>query len=425
MNLPKWCKVERISKENVTCIRHPEGTAAESLASVLRDVSIRPGDSVAITVGSRGINDLVPLVHGIVSAVQRVGGKPFIIPAMGSHGGGTAEGQTLVLRHLGVTEESIGCPVVSSMETVDIGTTVDGVRVVADRHAADADHIILFNRVKPHTIFSGPYQSGLLKMMLIGLGKHTGATLYHGAARLLSFQRVVETAAPLLLAALPIRAGVAVIENEHEQTAEVHCLRPDEFLHREPGLLATADNYMPTLPYDDIDLLIIDEMGKNISGTGMDTNVLRRKHWSDYGTGEHPDMGGPRRVFVRNLTPETEGNAAGIGLADFTLRRVVDSIDRQATYANALTATRPRGAMIPMWFPCDRESIEQALASTGMSDFANARVVRIRNTLHLQHMMVSEPLLADEHLKDMSIGKLEEVVFDDSGMLVPEMIQAG
>ena len=422
MILPRFRKVTQRPVHATEPVADPESAVQAGLAELLAGVPVHSGESVAIAVGSRGIGHLAEMVRGAVAAVRDSGGSPFIVPSMGSHGGATAEGQAAVLRHLGVTPGAVGCPVRSSMETVRLGETEDGIPIVFDKAASEANHIVVINRVKPHTIFSGPHQSGLLKMLLIGLGKHEGALAYHSAARRIPFERLIRTACPKIIEALPVRGGVAIVEDAHERPVMIRCLPAAQFLEEEPALLELAERLMPLLPVADADLLIIDEMGKNISGTGMDTNVLGRKHWSDYGTGEHPSPGAPARVFVRSLTKETAGNAAGIGLADFTLRRLVQQIDFPATYANAVTATRPRGAMLPMTFDTDEEAISQALLSLGVQPEA-ARIVRVRSTLHLTEVWASEPALAG--LRGSSAADLSgpfDMEFDADGMLTADRI---
>jgi len=398
-------------------------TAALSLAAGV----VRPGDRIAVPVGSRGIAHIAGIVKAVIHALRDLRAQPFIIPAMGSHGGGTAEGQARVLETLGITEQTTGAPVVSSMEVIPLGSTPEGIPVVIDANAARADHVLLINRVKPHTEFGGRYQSGLAKMLLIGLGKHQGAIRYHQAAVEMPFETLVFSAAQVVLERLPVLGGLAVLENAHGQVAEVVAVQADNLLRDEPALLARATKYMATIPFDNIDLLIVDELGKDISGSGMDTNVIRRKHWADTRIGEIVERLAPRRVFVRDLTEATEGNAAGIGLADFALTRVVNKVEWRKTRMNAITATRPRGAMVPVLCENDAEAIEASLASAGVGDTAAARIVRIRNTACLNHMHVSDTLLPHAHA-EASLTYGEEpfaLAFDEDGMLVPDKLPRG
>ena len=402
--------------ESGPAITDPESAAASAVRENVSE-SVARGARIAITAGSRGITGIVPVLRGIVAECRSVGARPFLVPAMGSHGGATADGQVQVLGRLGITPETIGAPVESSMETVEIGRIGD-MPVYVDRIASEADGIVVVNRVKPHTIFSGPYQSGLMKMLLIGMGNHDGARAYHRAALGTGFEQIVRQAGALVLGRCNVIAGVALIENAREELVEVEGLHPGDFVRCEPDLLARAERLMPMLPPGSVDLLIVDEMGKNISGTGMDTNVLGRKHWCDYGTGEHL-AGGPRRVFVRDLSLETGGNAAGIGLADVTLDRLVEKIDRGATITNSITATRPRGAMIPMSFSCDRDAINAMFASAGIDDPGQARIMRIRNTRFLERVVVSKAFL--DSVRDDASMIVESgpspMVFDRTGML--------
>ena len=398
-------------------------TAALSLAAG----AVKPGDRVAVPVGSRGIAHIAGIAKAVVHALRELRARPFIVPAMGSHGGGTAEGQARVLETLGITEQTTGAPVMSSMDVIPLGSTPEGIPVFIDANAARANHVLLINRVKPHTEFGGLYQSGLAKMLLIGLGKHQGAIRYHQAAVEMPFETLVCSATQVVLERLPVLGGLAVLENARGQVAEVVAVQAGSILRDEPALLARATGYMATIPFDNIDLLIVDELGKDISGSGMDTNVIRRKHWADNSIGEIVERTAPRRVFVRDLTEATEGNAAGIGLADFALTRVVNKVDWRKTRMNAITATRPRGAMVPVLCENDAEAIEAALASAGVGDTTGARLVRIRNTACLNHIHVSDTLLPHAH-PDASLTYGTEplaLAFDKDGMLVPDKLSEG
>ncbi len=397
---------------------------AKAAALSLAAGAVRPGHRVAVSVGSRGISHIAGIVKAVVHALHDLRAQPFIVPAMGSHGGGTAEGQARVLETLGITERTTGAPVVSSMGVIPLGVAPEGVNVVVDANAARADHILLINRVKPHTEFGGMYQSGLAKMLLIGLGKHEGAIAYHQAAMRIPFETLVSSAAGFVLGHLPVLGGIGVLENARGQVAEVVAVPADRLLRDEPQLLTRATGYMATIPFDNIDLLIVDELGKDISGSGMDTNVIRRKHWADTRIGEIVERPAPLRVFVRDLTAATEGNAAGIGLADFALTRLANKVDWRKTRMNAITATRPRGAMVPVLCENDAEAIEAALASAGVGDTAGARLVRIRNTRCLSHMHVSETLMPCARA-DASVAYGTEafsLAFNHNGMLIPDRL---
>jgi hypothetical protein len=351
---------------------------------------IRPGQSVAITAGSRGIANIAVIIRSIAEVIRQIGAVPFIVPAMGSHGGGTAEGQRKILESYGITEEFTGAPIRSSMEVDTIATTEDGIPIYFDRHAHQADHVAVVGRIKPHTGFVGEIESGLFKMMMIGLGKHVGASVYHRAIVQHSFDRIIRTVGRTVLSGCRIAFGLGIVENGYDETAKVEAVLPEQFEEREKALLVLAKKWMPQLPVRRADLLIVDRMGKNISGSGMDTNIIGRKH-------EAPAIDQPQitRVFVRELTPETHGNAAGIGLADFTTSRLVRSMDYSATVINCLTGAHPEAAVTPIHYETDREVIDAALSTIGLTPPEQARIVRIPDTLRLREVEVSETCRAD------------------------------
>ena len=365
--------------------------------------TVRPGDRVAITAGSRGISHIALILKTIVEHLNVLGAKPFIFPAMGSHGGATAEGQVGLLRHYQITEEEIGVPILSSMEVVEIGKTEAGISVYFDRYAYQADRIIVVNRIKPHTKFKGPIESGLMKMMAIGMGKQKGADLYHKAAIEHTFPKIIVDAARVVLKKAPILFGLGIVENGYDETAKVAGLKPEEIEAKEKDLLSLAKRMMPKLPFDEIDLLIVDEMGKDISGIGMDPNVTGRNR-DIMGAFPHPTH--VKRLFVRDLTASSDGNAIGIGLADVTTKRLVEKIDRQATYMNCITAISLEKGSIPIYFETDQEAIRVALGSIGLVQPERSRVVRIRNTLQLDEVEVSEAY-GDELLQRSDLEMLE------------------
>ena len=379
---------------------------------------IEPGDTVAIPAGSRGITDIGAILKTVVERLREIGARPFIVPAMGSHGGGTAEGQQEVLRHIGITEARMGVPIRASMEVVRIGETPEGFPVHLDRHAAQADHIVVINRAKPHTEFYGAVESGLLKMITIGLGKRQGAEISHKVAVKHPFSEVAQAVAQVVLRERSVLFGLGVVENGYEQTACIQAAGPEGLIALDKRLLREAKRLMPRLPFDDIDVLIVDEMGKNISGSGMDTNVIGRKSWAFHrGMDEKPKI---TRIFVRDLTQESGGNACGIGLADFTTQRLLAKMDVDISRLNALTATRPRGVMIPIAFDTDREAVDTALATAGVMDPREARVVWIKNTLEIAEMEVSETFIPEmEGRVNMEVlTEPKELRFDKEGDLV-------
>jgi len=381
---------------------------------------IRPGQTVALTAGSRGIANIPLILRATADFLKRIGAKPFLVPAMGSHAGGTAEGQKHLLESYGITEEFVGVEIRASMEVVQVGTTAEGFPVFLDRRAAEADHIGVVARVKPHTGYHGPVESGLLKMMMIGLGKHTGALAYHRILLEYPFDQVVRSVSRVLRATAPIAFGLGVVENAYDETAIVEGVRPEAFEPAEEKLLATAKRLLAKLPLRQADLLIVDEIGKDISGSGMDTNIVGRKRAfrQQKMADDQPNM---RLIFVRGLTHKTHGNAAGIGMADFTTKRLIAEMDYRATTINCLTAGYPEGAALPVHFETDREVLDAALAIIGTRPASEARVLRIRNTLTLDEMEASEPCLAEpkRQTEFEVVGGAAPVAFDTRGNLLP------
>lgn len=371
---------------------------------------IRPGETVAVATGSRGIRGIDRIMRSVIDALKELGARPFIVPAMGSHGGGTAERQREVLAQYGITESSMGCDIRSSLDVTVVGSTDLDIDVVMDAHAAEADHIAVVNRIKPHTKLSGEIESGLLKMCLIGLGNQRGAQMYHRAFEKRSWMEILRTVVPVLLERSSLAFGVAIVQNASEGIGKLVALRPEDFLVAEPQLLREAREMMATLPLQDIDLLIVDEMGKEISGTGMDTNITGRKEGSEMRV---------TRVFVRDLTEKTRGNAQGIGLADFTTRRLVDKIDFRELYLNSQTAYRTDTCKVPMTHDTDDEVLRVALDmdAAGPEDY---RLVWIRNTLDLERIAVSKRCLEELRGREgveVLKGPLS-IAFDDEGNLV-------
>jgi hypothetical protein len=382
---------------------------------------IKPGMTVAVGVGSRGIANLPEIVLKVLQILKNAGAQPFIIPAMGSHGGATPEGQRAVLSSYGITEAAMGAPVRDSLETRQIGVTEDNVPAFCSVEALKANAVVLINRIKPHTDFTGEIGSGLVKMSVIGLGKRDGAATMHRAASRLGFERVIRGMFRAVLKAAPIVCGVGIIENQFHDTARLVVLPGEEIESGEPQELARARSLMPLLPFDEIDLLIVDRLGKNVSGSGMDPNVTGR--WVQGYSSALARQGRPspfiRRIFVRNLTPETHGNAIGIGLADATTARLVRAMDHHATYMNALTSLSLQCAKVPITFDTDREAIEKMISTLGLTDVREARVVRVPSTLEVADLEISESL-AEEAKKIAVLEILEgfrEMRFNDEGNL--------
>ena len=375
---------------------------------------VKPGQSVALTVGSRGVVNIDSIVRATVDHLQALGAHPFIIPAMGSHGGGTADGQRAVLERYGVTEATMGCPVRSTMDVVQIGEAL-GLPIWLDAHAAEADWLGVINRVKPHTGFTGDIGSGLLKMMTIGTGKHRGAVQAHRANIRLGYERMITALGSATLRSGRIAFGLGVVENGYDKTALVEAFLPEDLEAGERELIRKARAWMAKLPFEDIDLLIVDEIGKEISGTGMDTNVIGR-----HATWFERPFTSPRITFivVCDTTDKTHGNANGIGLADFTTRRLAERIDWEPTYVNALTACSPGGPKLPAVLDTAREAVAVALSCLGLDRIEDARVVRIQNTLQLAEVEVSEALLPEvARRSDLApLGAPAEMVFPHDGV---------
>ena len=352
---------------------------------------IPQGGRVALTVGSRGIVGIDRIAASAVAELRGLGFDPFVIAAMGSHGKGTAEGQRALLAELGVTEESVGCPIRSDMETVALGTNSFGLPIHFDRNALGADGIVLLNRIKPHTSFTGSYESGLLKMLTIGLGKHEGAAQVHKLG-LSGLKTLLPEVGAFLLGKTPVALGIALLENAEEQTAKVQGVEPEELLDVEPRLLDEARQMMGAFPFDQIDVLIVGELGKNYSGTGMDPNVIGRQRVETM-----PDLPRPvvTRLAVLDISPETKGNATGIGLADLTTDRFVAQIDPEPMRVNCFTSNFLTRARVPLSMPNDREVIRASLDTCWRIDPLSARLVLIPNTLELASIVVSTAM-ADE-----------------------------
>ena len=360
------------------------GSVARSLQAA--GLPIKRGDTVAVGAGSRGIANVDVIVGATVRWLRDLGARPFVFPAMGSHGGGTAEGQLSVLEHYGITEATMGCPVRATMDVTQVGEAL-GLPVWLDRYAGEADWIGLVNRIKPHTDFgSAVTGSGLVKMSAIGLGKAEGAFRCHWAAATRGHERVLRAVSRVVLGHLPRVYGVGLVEDGSHRIALIEPMHGSEFFDREPALLAKARAWMPVLPFPEVDVLVVDEIGKDISGTGMDTNIVGR------GVDLQPM---PNRrtavsaIYVRGLTPASHGNAIGIGMADIVSDRLVEAMDRHKTYTNAVSAMTPGTARVSIHFPTDRECLGAALRVSA-ADPAAPRIVRIRHTLALDRVVVSD-----------------------------------
>jgi len=373
------------------------------------------GRRVIVTAGSRGIRDIVPILAATVAGLRARGAQVELVAAMGSHGGGTAEGQRRLLGHLGITPESVGAPIVTSMDVVELGHTPGGLVAYCDRHAASSDGILVVNRIKPHTAFAEPFGSGLLKMVAVGLGKAPGAAQIHrqGAAQMAA---AITDIASVVLAGGKILGGLAILENAYDETAKLVAVGPQEMVRLELELFREAKAMMPRLPVEELDVLIIDEIGKNYSGTGMDVNVIGRWRLPEFPEPASPQI---KRIVALRLSAASEGNAQGVGLADVITKRLADAIDPVATYVNNLVSTYLQRAFIPITMPSDEDAVAAAIASLGLSDPLRTRMARIRNTLHLEEIWLSEPLLAEVRgRKELRLGSPAALQFASDGTLV-------
>lgn len=387
-----------------------EAAVREALRRFPMGSLISPGQTVAVGVGSRGIHDLVPVVRAVVGHLKECGLRPYIIPAMGSHGGATARGQEEVLQGLGITESSVGAPVRSDMEVVSLGKLESGLEVFCAKDALLADHLVVINRVKPHTAFRGPVESGLCKMLAVGLGRKEGATLMHryglGQSIVPAALRILEKASVLF--------GLAILESPSGGTCSVRVVRPTEFPKADQELLEKAWEIFPRVPVDKLDVLLVERMGKDISGAGMDPNVIGL--WRREGGPRIPDY---NTVVVLDLTPASHGNATGIGMADLTTKRLMSKVDLHATYTNALTSGVLRSARLPIPMDTDKDAVQAALAQ--IPDVSAVRMARIRDTLNLDHFWVTQPLLPELRERQGLVvhEKPNPLIFDEEGSLLP------
>lgn len=412
--LPRWARVRQ--RLHSAPIEDVAAAVAEQFRQpAVRDV-LRPGARVALTAGSRGIDRIGEVLAATVAELRRLDADPFVVPAMGSHGGATADGQIGVLAEYGITEQTVGCPIRSSMETELLGHVGD-VPVWTDRTALrEADLIIPINRVKPHTDFHGTIESGLLKMLAIGLGKQHGADTFHGRG-FHEFHELIPAVGTFVIAHLPIPFGLALVEDGHARLSLIEAIPAAQIDRRERELLAIAREWLPRLPGEQIDVLIIDQLGKDISGIGADTNVVNR-----YYDGPLPFKPSIQRIIVRDLTRDTEGNASGIGLADVALRCAIDKFDPIKTYMNCVTAKTPEGARVPLTVENDRQALFVALACCLQITPDRSRIVRIRDTKHVADLWVSEPLLESirDHERIDVLSDPAPIAFDDDGMLIDD-----
>lgn len=399
IQLPKMVKVRQNFRTPQIADVAGEVKKAIKEAGVLS--RINEEDRVAIAVGSRGVTDLPTLVRETVAAVKEAGGNPFIVPAMGSHGGATAEGQIDVLLQLGISEEAVGAPIRSSMEVIKLDELPNGLPVYIDKLAYESDKIIVINRIKPHTAFRGPVESGLMKMITIGLGKQKGAEAAHAYSFKYMAEHVPEMA-KVSLSKAPIIFGLASIENAYDKPAKIVAVPAEDLEVVEPGLLLEAKSLMPKIHFDSIDVLIVNELGKDISGDGMDPNITGN-FATPYATGG-PDV---KRTVVLGLTEKTHGNANGIGMADMTTKAVMNEIKWEKGYANALTSTVTDVVKLPMFLDTQELAVKAAIKTCNAFDLTKVRVVRIKNTLEIGEIWISESMM-EEALKNKNLKILSE-----------------
>ena len=399
-------------------IRDIPGEVRRQLADAAFAGQLKRGASVAIGVGSRGIANIATIVRSVVDYWKSEGMDPFIFPAMGSHGAATAEGQAEVLAHYGIEASSMGCPIRSALAVTPAGRTPEGVEAFVDRLAYESDGIMLVSRVKWHTGFAGKIESGLLKMMAIGLGKRVGAQRYHSHSFHLGLENVIRSVARQILNTGKILGGLAILEDANHGTAQLTAVGMEEMEQREEELLALVKSWKAHIPVPEIDILVVDEMGKNISGTGMDTKIVNRGTGGEYNP--WPDAPVIKRIFVRAISDLSYGNGVGVGMADVVTDRLVESIDWEPTQVNALTASSPALIRTPIHFPTDRECLEKFAPTVGNLDSKDIKLGRIRNTMKLNLLVLSENLLPEIEKNPALevVGPPRELEYDAEGNLV-------
>lgn len=415
MAYPKMMRIRQ--KMDAAKVEDVVGKVREELTRINIASFIKPGQTVALTSGSRGVANVGKITKTVVDELKRIGAKPFIVPTMGSHGGATAEGQRAVLSYYGITEESMGCPLKASMEVVSFGETAEGIPLCLDKYASEADHIGVIARIKPHTDFSGEIESGWYKMMAIGLGKHKGAQYYHQAAVQHGFSDLFVAVGRELLKRTKISFGVGTVENGYDQTAIIEAVRASEMEATERRLQKISKGSLAHLPFDQLDVLIVDEMGKDVTGAGMDPNVIGRIMNVVTPEPESPKI---IRIVARDLTEATEGNAVGIGLADFITKRLYDKIDYEKTKINCLCGISPEKGRVPIVGESDQDAINMALGTIGNVPAEKAKVIWIKSTLLLGEVEVSEAFQeAVAKRPDLEpITAPREMKFDSQGNLL-------
>ncbi|MFW6308916.1 MAG: lactate racemase domain-containing protein [bacterium] len=416
MNKIDDLKVRKIKQKfDDTVIENiPEYIEKAFNASGIKD-RINSGDRIALTVGSRGISDIETIAREVIVNLKKAGAVPFIIPAMGSHGGATPSGQKEILKSYGITEKSMEVPIEASMKTVKIGE-VEGVPIYFSQKAIQADGIIALNRIKMHTDFHGKIESGMSKVMVIGLGKHRGAQSIHSRG-VYGLKELIPQAAELIINKAPVIQGIGLVENGYEDIMEISFTPPEKILEKDSELLKLAADKMPSLPVDKIDVAVVQKIGKDISGSGMDTNVIGRLYINGEKEFSSPDI---KRLVVMDLTESSHGNAIGIGLADITTQKLVDKIDYKDTYENTITSSFLRRSKIPVTVESEKEAVKLALDTCWLLPDQIPEMIIMKNTLELEELYVTRPIwdrINTDELKEW--GEWEQVTFDNNGNLQP------
>lgn len=412
IRLPKMMKIRQIYDRSK--IEDIPGWIREQMERNLAHKQNYQGRRLCLTAGSRGIPQLDMIMRTIIDKLKEWNAEPFIIPAMGSHGGATAAGQLELLAGYNITETTMGVPIHSSMEVVCIGELEDGTPVYCDKYAYESDGIIVLNKIKPHTDFHGKHESGIAKMMAIGLAKHKGASLFHMQG-FPSFPERIPQVCDLFLEKTPIAFGVGIVQNAYDEISEIEVMPKEKILEKDAELLCIAKRKIARFKFPSIDVLIIDEIGKNISGNGHDPNITGRSN-----SGGFEDALDLKKLFIRSLNEETHHNGCGLSVADVTTRRCVNSVDFETTWINVITSTMLNGGAIPIYLENDREALLVAIRTCNGIDFSKARVVRIKDTLHMEYIEVSESYYGElkDHPEIEILSDPYEIDFDDEGFML-------
>ncbi len=413
--IPKLAKMRQVYDS--ARIEELEGHIRREMDRIRGQIPDVKGKRLCITAGSRGIPELALIIKTICDKLKEFGAEPFVIPAMGSHGGGTAEGQKDYLDYcFGITEETMGVPILSSMEVVQYGELPDGTAVYCDKYAFESDGIIVLNKVKPHTDFRGPHESGMVKMMAIGLAKHIGAASFHTRG-FASFTKRVPQVAELFLKKCPVAFGVGIVQNAYDHISELEIMPPEKIMERDAALLTIAKEKIANFKYPHIDVLVIDEIGKNISGNGHDPNVVGRNNSGLPGFKEVLDL---KKLFIRGLNKETHHNACGLACADITTRKCVRDVDWDMTWTNVASCTQLNGAYIPMYMNNDKDALKVAIKTLNGIDYGKAKIVRIKDTLHMEEILVSEAYWEEaKHTPGVElVSEFKEMQFDENGDVI-------